>query len=107
AQRKLPDGARTAVDRAVAGPRKLPAPSAEYGVIRTYVEWIISLPWDRETQDNLDLVKARKVLDADHYDLDKVKDRIIEYLAVSKLKEGDLSGPILCFVGPPGVGKTS
>ena len=103
----LPEEARKAVDRELARLEKLPAASAEYGVIRTYVEWIISLPWDKETQDNLDLVKARKVLDADHYDLDKVKDRIIEYLAVSKRKEGDLSGPILCFVGPPGVGKTS
>jgi ATP-dependent Lon protease len=103
----LPEEARKAVDRELTRLEKLPAASAEYGVIRTYVEWIISLPWDKETQDNLDLVKARKVLDADHYDLDKVKDRIIEYLAVSKLKEGDLSGPILCFVGPPGVGKTS
>jgi ATP-dependent Lon protease len=103
----LPEEARKAVDRELARLDKLPAASAEYGVIRTYVEWIISLPWDKETQDNLDLVKARKVLDADHYDLDKVKERIIEYLAVSKLKEGDLSGPILCFVGPPGVGKTS
>jgi ATP-dependent Lon protease len=103
----LPEEARKAVERELARLEKLPAASAEYGVIRTYVEWIISLPWDKETQDNLDLVQARKVLDADHYDLDKVKERIIEYLAVSKLKEGDLSGPILCFVGPPGVGKTS
>jgi len=104
---KLPEEARKAVDRELGRLDKLPAASAEYGVIRTYVEWIISLPWDTETKDNLDLVQARKVLDADHYDLDKVKDRIIEYLAVSKLKDGDLSGPILCFVGPPGVGKTS
>jgi ATP-dependent Lon protease len=104
---KLPEEARTAVDRELARLEKLPAASAEYGVIRTYVEWIISLPWDKETEDNLDLIEARKVLDADHFDLDKVKERIIEYLAVSKLKEGDLSGPILCFVGPPGVGKTS
>ena len=104
---KLPEEARKAVDRELGRLEKLPAASAEYGVIRTYLEWIISLPWDKETKDNLDLVQARKVLDADHYDLDKVKDRIIEYLAVSKLKDGDLSGPILCFVGPPGVGKTS
>jgi ATP-dependent Lon protease len=103
----LPEEARKAVERELARLDKLPAASAEYGVIRTYVEWILSLPWDKETQDNLDLVQAREVLDADHYDLDKVKERIIEYLAVSKLKEGDLSGPILCFVGPPGVGKTS
>ena len=104
---KLPEEARKAVDRELARLEKLPAASAEYGVIRTYVEWILSLPWDKESQDNLDLEQARKVLDEDHYDLDKVKERILEYLAVSKLKEGDLSGPILCFVGPPGVGKTS
>jgi ATP-dependent Lon protease len=104
---KLSEEARKAVDRELARLEKLPAASAEYGVIRTYVEWILSLPWDKETKDNLDLVQARKVLDADHFDLDKVKERIIEHLAVSKLKEGDLSGPILCFVGPPGVGKTS
>jgi ATP-dependent Lon protease len=104
---KLPEEARNAVDRELARLEKLPAASAEYGVIRTYLEWILSLPWDKESQDNLDLEQARKVLDEDHYDLDKVKERILEYLAVSKLKEGDLSGPILCFVGPPGVGKTS
>ncbi|HYZ18132.1 MAG TPA: endopeptidase La, partial [Gaiellaceae bacterium] len=75
-------------------------------VIRTYLEWILSLPWSLTTEDDLDLDRARKVLDEDHYDLDKVKERILEYLAVSKLKN-DLSGPILCFVGPPGVGKTS
>jgi ATP-dependent Lon protease len=103
----LPEEARKAVDRELSRLEKLPAASAEYGVIRTYVEWILSLPWGKETEDNLDLVQARKVLDADHFDLDKVKERIIEHLAVSKLKEGDLSGPILCFVGPPGVGKTS
>jgi ATP-dependent Lon protease len=104
---KLAEDARKAVDRELGRLEKLPAASAEYGVIRTYVEWILSLPWDKETEDNLDLVEARKVLDADHFDLDKVKERIIEHLAVSKLKAGDLSGPILCFVGPPGVGKTS
>ena len=104
---KLPEDARKAVDRELGRLEKLPAASAEYGVIRTYLEWILSLPWDKESQDNLDLKQARKVLDQDHYDLDKVKERILEYLAVSKLKEGDLSGPILCFVGPPGVGKTS
>ena len=104
---KLPEEARKAVDRELARLERLPAASAEYGVIRTYLEWILSLPWDKETKDNLDLEQARKVLDADHFDLDKVKERIIEHLAVSKLKEGDLSGPILCFVGPPGVGKTS
>jgi len=85
---------------------KLPSAAAEYGVIRTYLEWILSLPWNVTREDDLDLEKARKILDEDHYDLEKVKERIIEHLAVSKLKH-DLSGPILCFVGPPGVGKTS
>ena len=75
-------------------------------MIRTYLDWLASLPWGKTTEDNLDLDHARKVLDEDHFDLEKVKDRILEHLAVSKLKN-DLSGPILCFVGPPGVGKTS
>jgi len=102
----LSEEARKAVDRELARLEKLPTAAAEYGVIRTYVDWILSLPWDKTTQDNLDLKQARRILDEDHFDLDKVKERIIEYLAVSKLKD-DLSGPILCFVGPPGVGKTS
>ena len=102
----LSEEARKAVDRELARLEKLPTAAAEYGVIRTYVEWILSLPWDKVTADNLDLVHARKILDEDHFDLDKVKERILEYLAVSKLKD-DLTGPILCFVGPPGVGKTS
>jgi ATP-dependent Lon protease len=80
--------------------------SAEYPVIRTYLDWIITLPWSVSSEDNLDIKHARAVLDHDHYDLEKVKDRILEYLAVRKLK-ADLHGPILCFVGPPGVGKTS
>src|SRR6266540_5035725 len=75
-------------------------------MIRTYIDWILELPWDKVTADRLDPNEARRVLDEDHYDLDKVKDRIVEYLAVRKLK-GDMKGPILCFVGPPGVGKTS
>ena len=102
----LPEEARKAVDRELARLEKLPSAAAEYGVIRTYLEWILSLPWDKTTEDNLDLERAREVLDEDHFDLDKVKERILEYLAVSKLKN-DLTGPILCFVGPPGVGKTS
>jgi ATP-dependent Lon protease len=80
--------------------------SAEYPVIRTYLDWIITLPWGTSSEDNLDIAHARSILDRDHYDLEKVKDRILEYLAVRKLK-ADLHGPILCFVGPPGVGKTS
>ena len=75
-------------------------------MIRTYLDWILELPWPVTTEDRLDPVEARRVLDDDHYDLDKVKERIVEYLAVRKLK-GDMKGPILCFVGPPGVGKTS
>jgi ATP-dependent Lon protease len=102
----LPDDVRKAVDRELGRLEKLPQAAAEYGVIRTYLEWILSLPWDATTEDNLDLKRAREILDEDHFDLDKVKERILEYLAVSKLKD-DLSGPILCFVGPPGVGKTS
>jgi ATP-dependent Lon protease len=103
---QLPEEPRKAVERELARLERLPAASAEYGVIRTYVEWILSLPWSTMTEDNLDLDRARAILDEDHYDLDKVKDRIIESLAVAKLK-GDVSGSILCFVGPPGVGKTS
>ena len=102
----LPEGADRAARRELDRLAKLPPAAAEYGVIRGYLEWILSLPWNETTEDNLDLEHARSVLDEDHYDLEKVKDRIIEQLAVSKLKE-DISGPILCFVGPPGVGKTS
>jgi ATP-dependent Lon protease len=102
----LPEEAEKQARRELDRLAKLPSAAAEYGVIRTYLEWILSLPWDKTTEDDLDLEKARKILDEDHYDLEKVKERIIEHLAVSKLKR-DLSGPILCFVGPPGVGKTS
>jgi ATP-dependent Lon protease len=105
-EKNLPEDVRKAVDRELARLEKLPSAAAEYGVIRTYLDWIISLPWNETTEDNLDLERARQILDEDHYDLEKVKERILEYLAVSKLKN-DLSGPILCFVGPPGVGKTS
>ncbi|AMV73866.1 endopeptidase La [Desulfuromonas carbonis] len=80
--------------------------AAEYSLVRTYLDWLVELPWSHATRDNLDLKKARRVLDEDHYDLEKVKDRILEFLAVRKLKK-DLKGPVLCFVGPPGVGKTS
>jgi ATP-dependent Lon protease len=85
---------------------KLPPAAAEYGVIRTYLDWIVELPWSVVTPDHLDIPDARKVLDEDHYDLEDVKDRILEFLAVQKLKD-EVSGPILCLAGPPGVGKTS
>lgn len=85
---------------------KMHPDSAEAGTIRTYVDWLVELPWSKSSKDMLDLKKAKKVLDEDHYDLEKVKERILEYLGVRKLKE-KMKGPILCFVGPPGVGKTS
>ncbi|NOY84454.1 MAG: endopeptidase La [Nitrospirae bacterium] len=80
--------------------------SAEAATVRTYLEWMVELPWSKQTKDRLDLVSAKKILDEDHYDLERIKERILEYLAVRKMK-GKLKGPILCFVGPPGVGKTS
>ena len=80
--------------------------SAEYTVTRTYLEWLVELPWSIETEDKLDIQEARDILDEDHYGLEKVKKRILEYLAVRKLKN-DKKGPILCLSGPPGVGKTS
>jgi ATP-dependent Lon protease len=105
-QAALPEHARKAADRELSRLERLPPAAAEYGVIRTYLEWMVELPWSVETEDKLDIEHAREVLDADHYDLEKVKERILEYLAVRKLKP-DSPGPILCFVGPPGVGKTS
>lgn len=85
---------------------KMPPQAAEYTVSRTYLDWLINLPWSVSSEDKLDVVRAKQILDEDHYDLEKIKDRIIEYLAVRALKP-DLKGPILCLVGPPGVGKTS
>jgi len=86
--------------------RKMSATSAEYIVSRTYLDWLLELPWERSTVDILDIAKAKRILNADHYDLDRVKERILEFLSVKKLK-ASLKGSILCFVGPPGVGKTS
>jgi len=101
-----PEPVRKAAERELDRLSRLPPAAAEHSVIRTYLDWILALPWRTYTEDNLDLTRAREVLDDDHYDIEQVKDRIIEYLAVARLKQ-DVAGPILCFVGPPGVGKTS
>jgi ATP-dependent Lon protease len=106
AEAALPESIAAVANREVDRLERMTPASPEYQMIRTYLDWILDVPWDKPTQDRLDPIEARKVLDEDHYDLDKVKERIVEYLAVRKLK-GDLKGPILCFVGPPGVGKTS
>ena len=103
---ELPEEPRKQAERELGRLEKLPPQAAEYGVIRTYLDWLVDLPWSKETEDDLDIKHARKVLDEDHYDLEEVKDRILEYLAVRKLNP-ESPGPILCFVGPPGVGKTS
>jgi len=102
----LPEHARTAAERELQRFERLPPQAAEHGVIRSYLEWIATLPWSNVTDDHIDLKEARTVLDRDHYDIDKVKDRILEFLAVRKLKP-DARSSILCLVGPPGVGKTS
>jgi ATP-dependent Lon protease len=103
---ELPEVVGKQVDRELSRLERLQPAMAEYGVIRAYLEWIAALPWDKQTEDNLDLAHAREVLDTDHYDIEQVKDRILEFLAVRRLKP-DARGSILCFVGPPGVGKTS
>ncbi|MEX0620648.1 MAG: endopeptidase La [Solirubrobacterales bacterium] len=102
----LPEQALQVAERELSRLEKIPPAAAEHGVIRTYLEWLVDLPWGRETTDNLDIEHAGAVLNEDHYDMEKIKDRILEYLAVRKLNP-DSPGPILCFVGPPGVGKTS
>jgi ATP-dependent Lon protease len=105
-QANLPAHVKTVADRELDRLARMGPASPESQMIRTYLEWILELPWDKVSEDRIDPVEAQRVLDEDHYDLDKVKERIVEYLAVRKLK-GDMKGPILCFVGPPGVGKTS
>ncbi|PJF25869.1 MAG: hypothetical protein CUN53_10590, partial [Phototrophicales bacterium] len=123
AESGMSDEARKEAERELDRLSKLPTAAAEYGVIRTYLDWITSLPWSKTTLDNLDIGNARRVLDEDHYGLKDIKDRILEYLAVRKLRKDradelekgetkdrirrEREGAILCFVGPPGVGKTS
>ncbi len=102
----LPAEAMKEAERELDRLAKMPQAAAEYSVARTYLDWLANLPWDKSTQDNLDIAQARRILDEDHYDLEKVKERILEYLAVRNAK-GGMKGPILCFVGPPGTGKTS
>ncbi|MBI2954290.1 MAG: endopeptidase La [Chloroflexi bacterium] len=105
-QADLPPEAAKEAERELGRLASMSPASAEYSVAKTYLDWVIALPWHRSTVDNLDIDQAEAVLNEDHYDLEKVKDRILDYLAVRKLKE-NMRGPILCFVGPPGVGKTS
>jgi len=106
AKAELPEEVRTEAERELKRLEKLPAAAPDYHVIRTYLEYVLELPWLKSSEDKLDLVEARKILDEDHYGLEDVKERILEFLAVIKLRP-DTKSPILCFVGPPGVGKTS
>ena len=85
---------------------RMPEASAEHGMVRSYLDWLIELPWSKLSEERIDIAEARRILDEDHYGLPKIKQRILEFLAVRKLKP-DGKSPILCFVGPPGVGKTS
>jgi len=103
---KLPEKAAKEAEKQLRRLERMHPDAAEASMTRTYIEWLAELPWSKATKDNLDLKAAHKILEEDHYDLEKVKERILEYLAVRKLKE-KMKGPILCFVGPPGVGKTS
>jgi ATP-dependent Lon protease len=103
---KMPEKVHKEAEKQLKRLEKMHPDSAEAATIRTYLDWLVELPWAKSTKDNLDIKIAKKVLNEDHYDLEKVKERILEYLSVRKLKER-MKGPILCFIGPPGVGKTS
>ena len=102
----MPDAVKKEALRELDRLSKMPVAAAEYTVSRTYLDWVVALPWSKRTEDSIDLKRTKDVLDADHSGLEKVKDRVLEYLAVRKLNP-DVKGPILCFLGPPGVGKTS
>ena len=104
---KLPKEIKEQIEKELERLEKLHPDSAEAGVLRTWLDWVLNLPWNKRTRDRYDLERTQKILDEDHYDLEKIKERIIEYLAVRKLTRGKTKGPILLFVGPPGVGKTS
>ncbi|MCD1258150.1 endopeptidase La [Paenibacillus athensensis] len=106
AETEVPDKVREKVEKEIDRLEKMPATSAEGGVIRNYIDWLLTLPWNKRTEDDLDIAKAEMILNEDHYGLEKPKERVLEYLAVQKLVK-KLKGPILCLVGPPGVGKTS
>jgi ATP-dependent Lon protease len=103
---KMPEKVQKEAEKQLKRLEKMHPDSAESATIRTYLDWLVEVPWSNSTKDNLDIRAAKKVLNEDHYDLEKVKERILEYLSVRKLKE-KMKGPILCFIGPPGVGKTS
>jgi ATP-dependent Lon protease len=104
--RKLPKHITDKISEEIERLKKIPVLSPESGVIQNYLDWLTSLPWDKSTVDTVDVSKAKKILDKNHYDLKDIKERILELIAVKKLKS-DIKGPIICFVGPPGVGKTS
>jgi ATP-dependent Lon protease len=106
-EKGFPEEVKDVVLKEIKRLERTPPHSPEHSIIRTYIDWFFDLPWKEATEDNLDLAHAQTILDEDHYDLEKVKKRIIEYLAVLKLKGMSMRGPILCLVGPPGVGKTS
>lgn len=106
AKAELPDYVLEAAEEELAKMKTMQPASSEYSVIRNYLEWIVNIPWSKKTEDNYDLIKIEKILTKDHYGLEKAKERIIEFIAVKKLRQ-DVKGPILCFTGPPGVGKTS
>lgn len=106
-KKNLPEGVRAKMEKELARLNAMPPMSPEIGIIRTYIDWILDLPWLEESADNLEVGNAAAVLDADHYGLERVKDRILEYIAVRRIAPDSLRSPILCFVGPPGTGKTS